>query len=478
MLDSTTTTRPLVVDLDGTLSRVDTLHEAFVNACILKPFRVPGVLLALGSGKGAMKSALAKVAEPKVQTLPLREEVVELIREAKERHRFLVLATGAHESIASGMADRLGCFDEVVATRGNGPNMVGEAKARTLVERFGEGGFDYVGDSSTDVPVWRRCGTGYVVGSEKRASGLSNACGKLLVRLPTRKFGRAPWKILRPHQWIKNLLVFLPLLAAHQIMEFDRLSAALLLFSAFCVAASTVYLANDLFDRDSDRKNPSKATRPLASGRLRLPSAIGLGSLLVLVLGSICTRLPWQASAAIGVYLAANAAYTIHIKRRLLADIFLLTFMYVWRIVAGGLATGIVSSVWLLGFSSFVFLSLAFAKRYAEVIRMDGAENDRAAGRAWKPVDAIPLATIGMGCGVGGSIMLALFVTGSSFAKLYRNESVALLLSPLFLYWITRIWIQASRRELHEDPVLFAAKDKISYLVVLVAVGILGAAMF
>ena len=473
MTDNTRLDVPLVVDLDGTLTPLDTLHESLANAVLGHPSGIPGMLAAMARGKGAFKSSVARLAGPGIETLPLREEVLELVRSARDAGRTVVLATGAHVSIADALAARVGGFDLVLATEDGRENNVGSAKADRLVERFGESAFDYVGDSKADIPVWRRCREAFVVGSDSRARRLSLASGRSLTHLPPRSPGKAAWKILRPHQWMKNLLVFLPLLTSHNLGDLSRLGSAVLMFVAFSVAASLVYIANDFFDRDSDRRNPSKARRPIASGTLSIPRAAVLASVLLGILGAVCWQLPWNAASSIGIYLAANAAYTIHVKRRLLADIFLLAFMYVWRVVSGALATEVEPSIWLLGFSSFLFLSLGFAKRYAEVARLAEREQTSAAGRAWKTVDAMPLAAIGMGCGVGGSILLALYVTGTSFASLYRNASITLLLSPLFLYWITRIWIQACRLELHEDPVLFAAKDRITYLVGLAAMAIL-----
>lgn len=467
---------PLVVDLDGTLTPSDTLHESLANALLGRPASLPGLVRSLTGGRVAFKSALSRIAGPGVGSLPLRAEVVELLRKAKDEGRPIILATGAHETIAREVAARLELFDAVIATEDDGENNVGAVKAAKLVELHGESNFDYIGDSSADVPVWRSCRTGFVVGSPARGVRLSALSDKPLVVVAPKGGDKSWWKVLRPHQWIKNLLVFLPLLASHQFTDAGKLMAALSMFVAFSIAASMVYVANDFFDRDSDRRNPSKARRPIASGTLSIPKATLLAGVLLLMLASLCSALPWSATLSIGIYLAANVAYTVHIKRRLLADIFLLAFMYVWRIVAGALATEVEPTIWMLGFSSFMFLSLGFAKRYAEVARLVERRQSDAAGRAWKAVDAIPLAAIGMGCGVGGSILLALYVTGSSFSVHYNNASLTLLLSPLFLYWITRIWIQACRLELHEDPVLFAAKDRITYLVGFVSIAVLAIA--
>jgi 4-hydroxybenzoate polyprenyltransferase len=381
----------------------------------------------------------------------------------------VVLATGAHRSIAEKVAARLGLFDEVLATEG-GVNLVGEAKADVLVSRYGKGGFDYIGDSAADIPVWRAAGLRWVVGP--RARSLSRRPGLDLRCLETATVGKPAWKILRPHQWAKNILVALPILAGHKFLHAELVERTTLAFFAFCALASFVYVGNDLSDCESDRRNPSKASRPIASGRLSVPRAVLLMAFLGGLAAAFAAFLPWQAELALGTYLAANLLYTIHFKRRLLVDVFLLASMYVWRIVAGAWATGIELSGWLLGFSVFLFLSLAFAKRYAEVVRLKESSQN-AAGRAWRLEDAPVLAIAGISTGVAGAIVLALYVTGSSFSELYASPQLVTMLSPLFLYWILRIWIQACRKEMHEDPVLFAAKDTVTYLVVACAVLVL-----
>ncbi len=467
--------RPLVIDLDGTLIFADTLSESLVKCLKVAPLRTAwGLWDAVLSGRGAMKERLASIAVPDEALLPYRAEVLEMIRKHVDVGGKVVLATGAHRLIAQRVATRLGCFDEVLATE-NGINLVGQAKADLLVSRFGKDGFDYMGDSEADIPVWNAARERWGVG--RRAQSISRRPGLGLRCMDSASPPGSAWRILRPHQWAKNILVALPILSSHRIFEVDLLVGTVLAFFAFCALASCVYVGNDLFDFESDRRNPAKSRRPIASGRLSMPKAFLLMCVLFALAVAIAALLPWQAEVALGAYAAANLLYTLHFKRRLLVDVFLLAFMYVWRIVAGSLATGIELSGWLLGFSVFLFLSLAFAKRYAEVVRLDGASG-KAAGRAWTPDDAVFLAISGIATGVAGAIVLALYVTGDSFAKLYVSPQLVTMLSPLFLYWILRIWIQSCRREMHEDPVLFAAKDKVSYLVVACAALILALASF
>lgn len=479
MPDTSSNSRlPLVVDLDGTLSRVDTLHESILKAGIEHPASLPGIATVLLKGKRAFKSALAEVATPDASVLPLREEVLEFIGQARSEGRRIILATGAHRRIADAIGARTELFDEIFATEDEGTNLTGTAKAALLQKRFGTHGFDYVGDSAADIAVWRIARNGYCVGTASRSARLARQAGVALLHLQETTRTKPAWKAFRPHQWAKNILVFLPIVAAHEILNAEVIVPASLAFVAYCLAASLVYVLNDLLDRESDRRNPAKATRPIASGALSIPRSLAIAAALAVGVVALATVLPWRATAALGVYLAVNAAYTLHVKRRLLADVFLLAFMYVWRIETGALATGIVASPWLLGFTGSMFLSLAFAKRYAEVARLQERGENSAAGRAWKNEDSLPLAIAGLGCGLSGSIILALYVTGETFARSYNNAQAALLLSPLFLYWIIRLWVQTTRLELHEDPVLFAAKDRISYLVAALGAAILLLASF
>lgn len=469
---------PLVVDLDGTLSKVDTLHEAFLNAFTTSPRRTLLAIPVAFQDKGLFKARIADIAGPDVDLLPLRPEVLKILQEAKADGRQLVLATGAHANIANALARRLGLFDEVHCTTDGHPNLVGKQKANALVGRFGSGTFDYIGDSKADLPVWKSAKTAYFVGSSSKHASLSKKLGTPLEWIESTRSGSKPWKILRPHQWVKNILLFLPLLASHQIQNTNLLAVTILAVLAFCLAASGVYIINDMHDRESDRRNPSKSRRPIASGTLPVTKALALFGLVAIGLISILSVLPKAASFAIGIYLLVNILYTASLKRRLLVDVFLLAFMYVWRVVAGGLVTGILLSPWLLGFAGYLFLSLAFAKRYAEIIQLESRGETMAAGRAWQLRDAIPLAAAGIGCGIGGTIVLALYTTGSSFSRLYKNAEVTTLLAPLFLYWIMRIWLKACRKELDEDPVLFTAKDRISYLVGILSFAILMVASY
>lgn len=468
---------PLVVDLDGTLFRGDTLHEVAFETIFRAPLSLPGALLALvRGGKAALKAAISPRFADRAVTLPLREEVLELARRRKEAGGKVILATGAHASVARAAAARVGLFDEVLSTGDLDGNFVGERKRDELVRRFGAGGFDYVGDSRTDLPVWAAARRAFSVGRAARRE--LTAGGRAVEGLASPEKPPKAWKSLRPHQWVKNLLVFVPAAAGHRFSEPGSLAATATAFAAFSCAASFVYLVNDLSDRDADRAHPKKRRRPIAWGALGPLHATAVAVGLLVVLSALLSFLPWQAGAAIATYLVVNFAYSLHFKRRLLVDVFLLAWMYVWRIVTGGFAAGIELTPWLLGFSGFTFLSLALAKRYAEVVRLAERGQETAKGRAWRFEDAPALLAAGMASGFGGAVVLALYVNGASFARLYRNPTLAMLLAPLFLYWILRLWLQAVRQELHEDPVVFAAKDLVSWAVVVLAVAILGAAMF
>lgn len=466
---------PLVVDLDGTLLRGDTLHELIFSNAFRSPSRLPSAFLALlRGGKAAFKSALSQRHAESAAALPAREEVLALIRERKALGRRIVLATGAHRLVADAAARRFGLFDEVLATGDADVNLIGFRKRDELVRRYGDRGYDYVGDSTADVPVWESARQAWSAG---RAARRHLVAGGREVRplVPVEKDSPA-WKSLRVHQWVKNLLLFLPVLAGHRFLEAGPVLSSVLGFAAFSLAASLVYVVNDLADRESDRAHSRKRRRPIAWGSLGPLHATAVGFALASGLVAICFALPWQVGAGIATYFAVNILYSFHFKRRILVDVFMLAWMYVWRVVVGGWASGIQLTPWLLGFSGFTFLSLAFAKRYAEVVRL-GEGRSKAMGRAWRSDDAPALLASGIASGVAGAVVLALYVSSDSFSKLYRNPTIAMLLAPLFLYWVIRLWIQAGRLELHEDPVVFAVKDRISYAVVAAGIAILSLAM-
>lgn len=276
-------------------------------------------------------------------------------------------------------------------------------------------------------------------------------------------------RALRPYQWVKNALIFLPLILAHELDDRPKLVAACTAFIAFCLCASAGYVLNDLFDREADRKHPKKAQRPFASGQLSVTTGIalvvvtaGLGLCIALV------ALPGKFALTLVVYLLLTLAYTLYIKRKLMLDVIVLAGLYTLRVVAGAFAIEVFPTAWLLAFSTFFFLSLAFAKRYVELMRVrDAGEQERIQGRGYKVHDIDIIESVGPASGYLSVLVLSLYINGEIASDLYDQPNVLWLVCPILLYWITRIWFLARRRELNDDPILFALRDKVSWIAVI-----------
>lgn len=455
---------PLCVDLDGTLVKTDMLMESLASAAKRSPLVLLALPFWLARGRARLKRELAKRARIDVSVLPYDAKVLELLARERAAGRSLVLATASDESIARDVAGHLGFFDAVVASDGE-RNLKRDAKARELVRLYGEGGFDYVGGDLHDVPVWRHAREAHVVGSDARVARALDAMGKPVHRLE-RDGGstlRALVRAVRAYQWAKNLLVLVPLVTAHLYLDSPSQAAAWLAFAAFSLVASAVYLANDLADLHEDRRHPSKRHRALAAGDFPIAAALALLPLLLAAAAAIATLLPWTFAMLLAVYVAANLAYSLALKRVALLDVFVLAGLYTLRILAGAAAIDVPVSQWLLAFSLFLFLSLALAKRYVEVSRVASREEARVEGRGYLAQDGALLAMLGTASGYLSALVFALYVTSPQVVALYRSPAALWFAVPLLLFWISRVWFLAQRGALDEDPLLFALRDPASY---------------
>jgi len=460
--------KPLCIDLDGTLIRTDMLWESLIALIRIQPIALLLLPLWLLRGKAYFKQQLAKRVIIDVSLLPYRESLLTYIRQESEKGREIVLATATHHTAAQQVADFLDCFDRVVATD-DGSNLSGENKARVLIDLYGEGGYEYAGNATADLKVWKYAGAATVVTSSvaflRRVKSVVKV-KKALVEKGT--LCSALFREVRPHQWVKNLLVFVPLIAAHQIGDLALLGQAVLAFVAFSLCASSVYLFNDLIDMESDRAHSRKCGRPFASGELAIPAGLGFVVVLFLASGAVALLLPVKFQMALLAYYLLSVLYSLTLKSRLLVDVFCLAMLYTFRVVAGGFAVGVVLSHWLLAFSMFLFLSLAFIKRYAELLEMEKQGKLSAKGRDYVPSDMNHLAIQGVGSGYLASLILALYVSSGDVIGLYHHYDFLWALPPLYLYWINRLWMVTQRGEMHYDPVVFAIRDKISYFVLFI----------
>jgi 4-hydroxybenzoate polyprenyltransferase len=460
---------PLCVDLDGTLIRSDMLHEGFF--ALAGDPRILSCLAALKTGRAAFKHRVGALAPMDPGVLPYNMQLLDFLHAQKAAGRYLVLATAAAASVAGEIARHLGIFDEVISSE-KSINLKGAAKARALVARFGKGGFCYAGNSNSDVAIWR----------EAAAAILVNSPAAILKKLPRalpielqiddrgaslKQLGRA----MRPHQWVKNILVFVPILTSYALGDVSAWTHASLLFLAFCATASSIYLVNDLLDIAADRAHPRKRLRPFASGRVPLP--VGAAAAIVLLVVGLTLGYAAGAPGIIIMYACLSTAYSFKLKELPLIDVFILAGLYTIRLFGGGEATGHALSLWLLAFSSFLFLSLALLKRTAEMMAIESRGGSKAVRRGYSGQDAQILQQLGIGAAFASSIVLALFVQSESVAHRYADPSLLWLIVPLTLFWQWRMWLAGARGQMHDDPIVYAVRDPVSRIVGMLTVSVM-----
>lgn len=466
-------TVPLCVDLDGTLVRSDMLVESILALLKQNPLYLFALPLWLSRGRGHLKHEISRRAQPDPTTLPYDTRVRELVQSESSR-RPVVLCTAADRAVADAVAGYLGGFSSVMATD-DAINLSGRNKADALVERFGERGFDYVGNERRDLAIWRHARRAIVANA---SAGVAERAGDICEGvdvLPRVHGGMRSWlQALRLHQWLKNVLVFVPLLAAHLVADPVAATRAVATFVIFGVCASGVYVLNDLFDLEADRQHPRKRNRPFAAGNLSLTRGFALAVLLTFAaFAAAYALMPRLALVLLGYYVL-TLAYSLRLKQIVMLDVLVLAALYTVRIVAGTVAIHVQFSFWLLAFAMFLFLSLALVKRYAELGMRRQVGSGAASGRGYRAADYELLASLGGASGYLSVLVLALYINSTASAELYHQPYFLWLLCPLLLYWISRMWIITHRGKMHDDPVVFAARDRVStVLLVLAAIVVL-----
>jgi len=461
---------PLVVDLDGTLLKSDLLLESVLALVKQQPRYLFALPLWLLKGKARFKREVARRVSLDVGLLPYRKDFLDDLRAQRAGGRSLVLATASDSQLARQVAEHLQLFDCVLASDGI-TNLSGDAKRERLVREFGERGFDYAANGPADVAVWRSARKAIAVNPGSRVlRALERFSRPEIAFQDEARPLKSYWNALRPQQWCKNLLVLVPVFAAHRFFDAALPGRALLAFLAFCCCASSGYLFNDLLDLAADRHHPRKQFRPLAAGSLPLAYPLALIPLLA-ILGGILGALvsPLLFGFVLGYFLLA-LLYSLSIKNVVVLDVIVLAGLYTLRLVAGSAAVLIWPSQWLLAFSIFLFLSLALVKRYGELVVMRGVDGDQARARGYEISDAELLASMGTASGYLAVLVLALYLTTPTARALYARLELLWLLCPLLLYWIGRIWLVAHRGLVHDDPILFATSDRISRILVLLMV--------
>jgi 4-hydroxybenzoate polyprenyltransferase len=460
-----TSAPPLYVDLDGTLISSDLLWESLCQLAHGRPaslLRIPGWL---AGGRAAFKRRVAEQVQPDVSALPYRPEVLSYLEEQREAGRRIVLATASDASLAKAVADHLGLFDDAFGSDGS-ENAKGLSKLSAIRAREGEGPFEYLGDSRADLAVWRGSTAATLVAPAARTARAAGELGvptRILLERPSRL--RPALRSLRAYQWVKNALLFAPLVLAQELGDAVRLLDVTLAFIAFCCVASATYLVNDLLDIEADRQHPRKCKRPFAAGTLPIPLGAGIAlGLLIAGFGLSAGFASPASTAMLACYLGLTTAYSFYFKEQLFLDVLILAGLYALRVLAGGVAADVPVSPWLLAFSLFFFLSLAFVKRYAELLGVQATQRERLERRGYEVGDLGLVETMGTTAGYLSVLVLALYVNGAAATGLYRDATLLWAVCPIMLYWITRIWFLARRGTMQDDPVLFAATDRVSYL--------------
>ncbi len=468
----------LAVDLDGTLIRTDLLHESVLMLIKQNPFYLFLLPIWLLKGKAHLKQMIAERADIPVSLLPYNNELVDYLREQHQAGRRIMLATASNGRYAEAIAAHLGIFDLVLASDSVN-NQSGSNKLQGIQEMLGDASFGYAANSAIDLPIWAEAEDAVLV-------NVSSGVRQKVERKTTvtkvfdhggsylKAFGRA----IRPHQWLKNMLLFVPLVLSHQLENGQLVWQTMLGFISFSLCASSVYLLNDLLDLPADRQHPTKRLRPFAAGDL--PVVYGVVGLVVLLAAAlvVALQLPKFFIAALCLYYVSTLAYSLWLKRAVLVDGLVLAALYTLRLIAGAAAISVAPSFWLLAFSMFTFLSLALIKRYSELQLLHARGQGQLVGRSYRSVDMETLAQLGASSGYLAVLVLAFYINSSDVLELYSRPEFLWLLCPMMLYWISRMWLLARRHEMHEDPVVFTMKDRRTYWLALIACITLAIATF
>lgn len=466
---------PLFVDLDGSLTRADVAQELLIKS-VKNPRNIAPVVRSLLAGPSQAKRLLIERETFQADTLPYNETVLDYIREARNSGRPVYLATSADELVAQQIADHLGIFDGILATT-PGKNLKSEAKLKAIRSQTEGGPFEYIGDSKVDVPIWQaaeRCGFVNAPAAAVNAARDSGRASLVVDDKPATL--HAIIKALRPHQWSKNFLVFVPLLFAHQYSSIDMVLTTLLAFFLFSGCASAVYIVNDLLDIDADRAHPKKRTRPFASGNLQPVHGVMTATVLIGACIAVSVAvMPFVFTLVLITYLVSTTLYSFVLKHYSTIDVVALTGLYTLRLIAGGTAISVELSPWLINFSLFFFLSLAYLKRYIELCR---AKEGRLKGRNYASDEIDIIAATGLVNGGLSVLTLSLYLNSDFVRNSYASPNLLWLICPLFLFWIYRSWLWAKRGKIDDDPVVFAIKDRISLITAMLTGAIVVAAKY
>ena len=455
--------RPLVVDLDYTLVKTDLLFEGLWSIFRESPLRFFSLLVSLPRGKAFFKKKVAEVSKLNISEIPFNDVVLDYIHQWKQQGKSVLLVTAADQSIADRVGEHLGVFDGVHGSKDN-INLKASEKAKFLCNLCGSKGFAYMGDSNSDFKVWEHASQIIAVrASKSRKRRLKKRFGQVEY-LDGESRLKSIIQLIRPKQWLKNALVFLPVLAAKNFGLEECMQSALT-FVAFSFAASAVYTLNDLFDVKNDRNSPLKRHRPIAAGNVKITSAIAV-SICLFVFGlTLAFLIQWKLFLVIGLYVLLNLFYSAYLKRVVIIDICFLSVFYLLRVYAGSVATGIDLSFWLLAFSSFLFFSLGAIKRMNELVL---TASKSMPGRGYNSTDLSVISQISIASSFSSSVLLALYLNSTNVTDSYTSPSLLWGLVLILIFWLNRLIILTNRGDSRE-PLMFFLQDKVSYSCVFLA---------
>jgi 4-hydroxybenzoate polyprenyltransferase/phosphoserine phosphatase len=461
--------KTLYVDLDGTLVNSDLLLESFfrlLSRNFLYLFLVPLWLL---RGKAELKSRIAARVELNSDLLPYNQKLLAYLETEKRLGRRLVLISASNQILVDAVASSTGLFDQAVGSD-ESENLKGEKKLARILELSGGRPFDYAGNERADLKIWQQASGAIVVnGSEQLVNAAANLTNIVAAIDCERNRFSDFLKALRIHQWAKNLLLFIPLLLAHRLDNPALVLQSFIAFISFSLCASSVYLLNDLLDLEHDRQHQSKRYRPFAAGELSLLAGLLSVPLLLAVAFLLTLLLPWHFSAVLLGYFLLTLCYSFFLKAIAIVDVLILACLYTTRIIAGAAAISVIPSFWLLAFSMFLFMSLAIAKRVAELDTLRDQKQQQARGRGYHAADLESLSRLGNTSGLIAVLVFALYINAEETQVLYGTPQILWFICPLLLYLISRIWLLTNRGQLHEDPVVFFISDHNSQIVVLLS---------
>lgn len=472
----------LFVDLDGTLIKSDLLFECLVPiiknyfyALFLAPFW-------LLKGKAYLKDKFSDLVSINPEILPYNNNVLEYIRKEKENGSKIILATASNIKLAKSISDYLGIFDDVIASSKE-ENLKGKNKLNKIklyIENNNTNKeFSYIGDSEADVKIFNETNIPIVVGNKNVFNKIKSKNDKTTFVDGENDFSlKKFFKMIRTYQWVKNFLIFLPLILAHKFLDVNLLLKALVAFFSFSFLASSVYIINDIMDVESDRIHPSKKNRPIASGAVKISSALKVAFILMPLSFVISIFLGKEFLFVLLTYFITTSCYSFYLKKIMLVDILILSLLYTVRMFAGGVALNIYLSPWLFMFSMFFFFSLACAKRYSELYAVRNNLQDEIKGRGYQAQDLEQIQIFGSSSGYIAILIFALYIQSDISMKLYKTPSFFWALCPIMLYWISRVWLLSHRGQMTQDPIIFALKDKVSYVVLILSIIIFGVAKY